>query len=108
MTVRQQITCGIERERNIDFGILILTKVFLRHDKTAADGIIGLEMGNFAVAKRRNAHAVFMQRQKFIMKTHAFRHRELNFSLAFFYKQTMHGVHITNNTGDGVDIHGIR
>ena len=104
----QQVAGRIERERNIDIRVLILTKVFFRDDKTATDRIIGLEVDNFAIAKRRNAHAVFMQRQKLIVKTHAFRHRELNFPLTFFNKQTMHGVYIANNSGNGIDIDGIR
>ena len=108
LAVRQQVAGGVERERNIDLRALTLAKVFLGHDKTAADRIISLEMGDFAVAKRGNAHAVFMQGKKLIVKAHAFRHRELNFALAFFNKQTMHDVDIANDVGNGVDINGIR
>ena len=108
LAVRQQVAGRIERERNINLRLQVLTKVFLRDDKTAADGIVSLEVDDFAIAKRRNAHPVFVQRQKLIVKAHAFRHRELYLALAFFNKQTMHGVDIANNARNGVDINGIR
>ncbi|CCK03701.1 hypothetical protein BN129_2386 [Cronobacter sakazakii 701] len=101
--------CGsVIRIRYIDCGRLRLAEVGFVNNKAAANRVIRLAVEHIVARKRGNTHAVFMQRQVIGMKIHALIHRERHFVRAVRQHQTAVGIHVLNETGNGVDVYGVR
>ncbi|MPN27695.1 hypothetical protein SDC9_175129 [bioreactor metagenome] len=75
-------------------------------DKTAADGVVGFAVNDDIAVIRMDLHAVFVQRQVAVMKTHAVVLGEIHFVLTVRQQQATARLYVADETWDTINIHG--